>query len=162
MFLRKRGRVMTSLAVSAWCHLLTLDPKMLRQWLTQAWMSLHTHPRDARLKCFTSEHVFVMANLHDCMLQTPVPASFAYPTPAEVESRKPLLLLTRPMCSPRGRPRWRRCKPNAPISCSKCSASRNNARNSVCSLWKRSFLQWGSCRLQHPHEQDRPSQQRLP
>ncbi len=62
-----------------------------RQWLAQAQMSLHAHPSDARIKCLTSEQVFVLANLHDRVLQTAVPATFACPTPSEAEGQKPLL-----------------------------------------------------------------------
>ncbi len=81
---------MTSLSFIECCHLLTVDPKTLRQWLTQAQMSLHAHPTDGRLKCLTGEQVFVLANLHDRGLQTSVPAPFAGPTPSEADSQKPL------------------------------------------------------------------------
>src|SRR3989442_1071702 len=57
----------------------------------QAQMSLHAHPSDARIKCLTSEQVFVLANLHNRVLQTAVPAAFACSTPSEAESQKPLL-----------------------------------------------------------------------
>ncbi len=80
---------MTSLSFIECCQLLAVDPKTLRQWLTQAQMSLHAHPSDARIKCLTSEQVFVLANLHDRLLQTAVPAAFACPTPSEAESQKP-------------------------------------------------------------------------
>ena len=60
---------MTSLSFIECCHLFTIDPKTLRQWLAQAHMPLHAHPTDARLKCLTSEQVHVLANLHDRVLQ---------------------------------------------------------------------------------------------
>jgi hypothetical protein len=82
---------MTSLSFIECCHLLAVDPKTLRQWLAQAQMSLHAHPSDARIKCLTSEQVFVLANLHNRVLQTAVPAAFACSTPSEAESQKPLL-----------------------------------------------------------------------
>jgi hypothetical protein len=53
-------------------------------------MSLHAHPTDARIKCLEVEQVFVLANLHDRVLQTSVPAAFACPTPSEVPSQNPL------------------------------------------------------------------------
>lgn len=81
---------MTSLSFIECCHLLTIDPKTLRQWLAQAQMSLHAHPTDARIKCLTSEQVFVLANMHDRVLQAPIPAAFACPTPSEAENQKPL------------------------------------------------------------------------
>src|SRR5437899_1579472 len=87
---RQGGCFMTSLSFIECCHLLAIDPKTLRQWLAQAQMSLHAHPTDARIKCLTSEQVFVLANLHDRVLQTSVPAAFACPTPSEAESQKPL------------------------------------------------------------------------
>jgi hypothetical protein len=82
---------MTSLSFIECCHLLAVDPKTLRQWLAQAQMSLHAHPSDARIKCLEVEQVFVLANLHDRVLQTPVPAASACPTPSQAESQKPLL-----------------------------------------------------------------------
>jgi hypothetical protein len=80
---------MTSLSFIECCQLLAVDPKTLRQWLAQAQMSLHAHPSDARIKCLTSEQVFVLANLHDRVFQTSVPTAFACSTPSEAESQKP-------------------------------------------------------------------------
>ena len=70
---------MTSLSVSECCHLFAIDPKTLRQWLTQAQMSLHTHPMDARIKCLTSEQVHSLASLHGRVLQLPVEFSSYQP-----------------------------------------------------------------------------------
>jgi hypothetical protein len=84
------GCFMTSLSFIECCHLLAVDPKTLRQWLAQAQMSLHAHPTDARIKCLTSEQIFVLAHLHDRVLQTSVPAALARPMPSETESQKPL------------------------------------------------------------------------
>jgi hypothetical protein len=83
------GCFMTSLSFIECCQLLAVDPKTLRQWLAQAQMSLHAHRSDARIKCLTSEQVFVLANLHDRVLQTSVPTAFACSTPSEAESQKP-------------------------------------------------------------------------
>ncbi len=81
---------MTSLSVSDCCHLFAIDPKTLRQWLAQAQMSLHTHPTDARIKCLTSEQVYLLAGLHGRVLQASelAPAS-ASPKPDEAQSRVP-------------------------------------------------------------------------
>jgi hypothetical protein len=82
---------MTSLSFIECCQLLTVDPKTLRQWLAQAQMSLHAHPTDARIKCLTHEQVFVLANLHDRVLQcSGLLAAFACPTTSEPEGPKPL------------------------------------------------------------------------
>jgi hypothetical protein len=83
---------MTSLSVIEWCHLLAIDPKTLRQWLAQAQISLHTHPRDARIKCLTSEQVHVLASLHSRVLQLPasgLASASASPKPDEAESQIP-------------------------------------------------------------------------
>ena len=55
---------MSSLSFHECCHLFAIDPKTLRQWLAQAQMSVHIHPKDARIKCLTSEQVHVLARLH--------------------------------------------------------------------------------------------------
>lgn len=72
------------------CRLLGVDPKTLRQWLTQAQMALHAHPTDARVKCLTQEQVFVLANLHDRVLPMSEPAAFASPTPLAFDNQLPL------------------------------------------------------------------------
>ena len=61
---------MTSLSFIECCHLLTVDPKTLRQWSAQAQMALHAHPTGACIKCLTQEQLFVLANLPDRVLQT--------------------------------------------------------------------------------------------
>lgn len=48
---------MTSLSRIDACHLRSIDAKTLRQWLVQAKMSLHAHPRAARVNCLTSQQV---------------------------------------------------------------------------------------------------------
>lgn len=78
---------MTSLSFIECCHLLAIDPKTLRQWLTQAQMSLHAHPTDARVKCLTSEQVNALASLHGRVLPLPVAVLDASTRPDEAESR---------------------------------------------------------------------------
>lgn len=79
---------MTSLSFIECCHLLDVDPKTLRQWLAQAQMSLHAHPTDARIKCLTSEQVYILANLHDHVLQaSQLPLAKARPQPDETQSQ---------------------------------------------------------------------------
>lgn len=63
---------MNSLSLSACCQLLSVDPKTLRLWLSQADIPLHSHPNDARIKCLTYEHVQVLAALHDRVLSEPL------------------------------------------------------------------------------------------
>ena len=79
---------MTSLSIIECCHLLSIDPKTLRQWLAQAQMPLHAHPTDARVKCVTSEQVHVLASLHGRVLRLP-PSGLegANLGPDEAESR---------------------------------------------------------------------------
>jgi hypothetical protein len=54
------------------CQLLAIDPKTLRQWLAQAQISLHPHPKDARIKCLTGEQVQVLARMHSRVLAEPI------------------------------------------------------------------------------------------
>jgi hypothetical protein len=81
---------MTSLSFIECCHLLAIDPKTLRQWLAQAQISLHPHPKDARIKCLTSEQVQTLARVHSRVLQTPVEglaSTSSYVSPDEISSR---------------------------------------------------------------------------
>jgi hypothetical protein len=79
---------MTSLSFIECCHLLDVDPKTLRQWLAQAQMSLHAHPTDARIKCLTGEQVYVLASLHDRVLQAcRLALASASPKPDEIQSQ---------------------------------------------------------------------------
>lgn len=63
---------MTRFSLSESCQLLAIDPKTLRQWLAQAQISLHPHPKDARIKCLTGEQVQVLARLHSRVLAEPI------------------------------------------------------------------------------------------
>lgn len=59
---------MTSLAFMECCQRLSVDPKTLRQWLAQAEMSAHPHPKDARTTCLTLEQLQLLAALHGRVL----------------------------------------------------------------------------------------------
>jgi hypothetical protein len=75
---------MSSLSFQECCRLFAIDPKTLRQWLAQAQMSLQTHPKDARIKCLSDEHVHLLARLHGIQLASdvaPVPSSEPEQTP---------------------------------------------------------------------------------
>jgi hypothetical protein len=64
----RKERFMTSLAFTECCQRLSVTPKTLRQWLTQAEISLHPHPTDARITCLTSEQLHLLAALHGRVL----------------------------------------------------------------------------------------------
>jgi hypothetical protein len=64
---------MTLLPLTECCVLLGVDPKTLRLWLTSAHLSWSAHPTDARLKCLTSTHLHLLAQLHDRFLPDPLP-----------------------------------------------------------------------------------------
>ncbi|HEY1348807.1 MAG TPA: hypothetical protein VGF67_04185 [Ktedonobacteraceae bacterium] len=78
---------MDRFSLSQCCTLLAVDPKTLRQWLTQTHLALHPHPLDARIKCPTSEQVELLANLHDRVLSLPVEGLSAVPTDEKPEKR---------------------------------------------------------------------------
>jgi hypothetical protein len=83
---------MISHTVADCCHMLSIDPKTLRQWLAQAQMSLHQSPMDARVKCLTSEQVHLLASLHGRVLQLPASGLTplgASPKPDEQISQEP-------------------------------------------------------------------------
>jgi transposase-like protein len=84
---------MTSLSIIDCCRLLTIDSKTLRQWLTQAQMSLHAHPTDARVKCLTGEQVQTLARLHGRVLHQDADASDASSMPVETQSQISLAAL---------------------------------------------------------------------
>ena len=65
---------MTTIAQSACCTMLGIDPKTLRHWLQQATMQFTPHPTDARLKCLTQAQVQQLATLHDRPLPLPLSA----------------------------------------------------------------------------------------
>jgi len=69
--------------------LLAIDPKTLRQWLAQAQIPLHPHPKDARIKCLTSEQVHVLASLHGRVLKPEAEAAGVSPRLDEAEHQMP-------------------------------------------------------------------------
>jgi hypothetical protein len=80
---------MISLSFIECCHLLAIDPKTLRQWLAQDQISLHPHPKDARIKCLSTEQVQTLARLHGRVLHQEANASGASPTPSEARNQAP-------------------------------------------------------------------------
>jgi hypothetical protein len=78
---------MTSLSFIECCHLLAIDPKTLRQWLAQAQISLHPHPKDARIKCLDVLDVQMLAHLHGRVLQQEANASDALAQLDEAQSQ---------------------------------------------------------------------------
>jgi hypothetical protein len=64
------------------CAQLAIDPKTLRQWLAQAQISLHPHPKDARVKCLEIEQVHALAKLHGRMLKPEAPGAGSRPDEA--------------------------------------------------------------------------------
>ncbi len=56
---------MSLLPLADCARLLGIHPKTLRQWLKQDPLELSPHPRDARIKCLTSQQVEQLALTHD-------------------------------------------------------------------------------------------------
>ena len=84
---------MISLSFIECCHLLAIDPKTLRQWLAQAQISLHPHPKDARIKCMSSEQVQALAHLHGRVLKPETDASIASPMLSEAQNQMSPLMV---------------------------------------------------------------------
>jgi len=74
---------MTLVPVTEAAHRLGIDTKTLHRWLAEAQLSLHSHPRDRRKKGGSSEHLPLLAHLHQRRL-TPFPAAPSAPVPNEV------------------------------------------------------------------------------
>jgi hypothetical protein len=55
---------MTFFSVADACRRLGIDAKTLRRWLTDAQLPLQNHPRDGRKKGVSSEHLHLLAHLH--------------------------------------------------------------------------------------------------
>jgi DNA-binding transcriptional MerR regulator len=70
---------MTLLPVADGARLLGIHPKTLHHWLKEAHLPLATHPRDARIKCVTEEHLQHVARLHGRPLQASRPLEAASP-----------------------------------------------------------------------------------
>jgi hypothetical protein len=65
---------MTLVPFTDCCAMLGIDAKTLRNWLRQANMAWAAHPKDARLKCLTTEQVERLARLHVRPLPSPLSA----------------------------------------------------------------------------------------
>jgi DNA-binding transcriptional MerR regulator len=65
---------------------LGIDAKTLHRWLAEAQLPLHSHPHDGRKKGVSSEHLHLLARLHQRSL-APLPAE----PPAPVASELPAL-----------------------------------------------------------------------
>jgi hypothetical protein len=77
---------MTLVPFTDCCTMLGIDAKTLRNWLRQADLTWAAHPKDARLKCLTTEQVERLATLH----ARPLPSPFSAPPPLpEVAPAKP-------------------------------------------------------------------------
>ena|SRR6266567_9572927 len=68
---------MPTLPLADCARLLGIHPKTLHSWLKQADVPLAAHPRDARIKCLTEEHVEQLAKLHGRPLQLPATSGLA-------------------------------------------------------------------------------------
>jgi hypothetical protein len=75
---------MTLLSLTDCSHLLAVDAKTLRRWLSLAHLSAQPHPLDGRLKCLTREQLQQLAASHHRTLETqaviPETASLCIPT----------------------------------------------------------------------------------
>ena len=82
---------MTLVSLTDCCHLMAIDPKTLRRWMSLACLQAQPSPLDARCKCLTDEQVQQLATTHHRTLldragthsQQEVPAS-APPTVVSV------------------------------------------------------------------------------
>jgi hypothetical protein len=84
---------MTLVPFTDCCAMLGIDAKTLRNWLRQANLAWAAHPKDARLKCLTTEQVEQLATLHARPLPSPssAPPALLEAAPAKPESQAPLL-----------------------------------------------------------------------
>lgn len=62
---------MTVVSVTQAANRLGIDAKTLRRWLTDAQLPLHRHPHDGRKQGVSSEHLHVLARLHQRRLLPP-------------------------------------------------------------------------------------------
>jgi len=67
---------MTIVSLTDCCHLLAIDAKTLRRWLSLSGLSALPHPTDARCKCLTREQVQQLAVTHHRSLPSPLDAPF--------------------------------------------------------------------------------------
>lgn len=87
---------MTLVPFTDCCAMLGIDAKTLRNWLRQANLAWAAHPKDARLKCLTTEQVERLATLHARPLPSPVSVPPALPeaTPGKPKNEAQLLEAT--------------------------------------------------------------------
>src|SRR5258707_1386679 len=57
--------LMATVPLALGARMLGIHPKTLHSWLTQANLSLLTHPTDARIKCVAEEHLLEVARRHN-------------------------------------------------------------------------------------------------
>ncbi len=56
--------IMTLVSLTDCCHLLAVDPKTLRRWMSLFQLEALPHPNDARIKCVTSDMIQQLALTH--------------------------------------------------------------------------------------------------
>jgi transposase-like protein len=84
---------MTFFSVADACRRLGIDAKTLRRWLTDAQLSLQSHPHDGRKKGVSSEHLRLLAHLHQ--LGSPATGAIA------ARSRRAASVAGSPACAAR-------------------------------------------------------------
>ena len=95
---------MTLVPFTDCCAMLGIDAKTLRNWLRQANLEWAAHPKDARLKCLTSEQVQQLAIVHARPFAlpealAPSPRVLSSPLSAEdAPTNASLALVQRPHC----------------------------------------------------------------
>jgi len=82
---------MTFVSVAQASRRLGVDAKTLHRWLVEAQIPLHSSPQDGRKKRVSSDHLQVLARLHQRSL-TPLPEVPPAPIPAEVPELAAALL----------------------------------------------------------------------
>jgi hypothetical protein len=82
---------MTFVSVAQASRRLGVDAKTLHRWLVEAQIPLHSSPQDGRKKGVSSDHLQVLARLHQRSL-TPLPEVPPAPIPAEVPELAAALL----------------------------------------------------------------------
>jgi transposase-like protein len=87
---------MSFVSVADACRRLGIDAKTLRRWLAEAQLPLHSHPRDGRKKGVSSEHLHLLARLHQRSL-APLPQETPVPVPGELPAA--LLALPETLCT---------------------------------------------------------------
>ena len=82
---------MTFVSVAEATTRLGIDAKTLRRWLADAQLPLPSHPHDGRKKGVSSEHLHLLARLHQRSL-APLPQEPPAPVPGEVPALPAVLL----------------------------------------------------------------------